>query len=675
MNQRDLATYCRAQLRQCDGYDTDQIATQREQALDYYLQRPRGDEIEGRSAAVAGTLSSMVEANLAQISEAFFSAEQLAIFQPTSSDDEAQAAFESDVVSRMLLQEQNGFLVISACIKDALLLRNGVGQIEVVRNKERITRTYHNVQAEALPSLLNIPGMQTISADMNEEEGILKCVYESISLELKNEAVPIEDFMYSADHNNASLESIRFCARRRVETRSALKSRGFPSAKVNEIPAYRPTLNNNTARARNPQKYSAEENASPSLDPASDLIEWYECYPAVDYDSDGTTERRRVCVAGTNLTTVLSNEPYDCVPFYAGTAFLMPHRFRGISLYDKLRQEQDKATGLERALFDNINAANKNRLGYLDGVVNVDDVDNGRINGSIRVRRGMVQDVRQALYPFQVPDLSSGILLNLKRSDQTRSEMGGAALDLATGNTQLGDRVGSQGVDRAYSVQERLASLMTKTLSTTLIRSMYLLAHKIIRTQWDAPLTMQRSGVWQSTNPAQWMPRKALTVNVGGSPMERDRKALILNETIKLQATLAASGMENVLVDVNKYHAAVTDWLRANDIQNAERYLIDPRSPQSQQAMQAKQQQAQVAQQQQQQFVQQAVALEQLRTAFDKYKQDSDLTFKYFEAVLGAEISEAEMTSSALEKMLNESRPFQQSPTLGEPDNDDETTH
>jgi hypothetical protein len=37
----------------------------------------------------------------------------------------------------------------------------------------------------------------------------------------------------------------------------------------------------------------------------------------------------------------------------------------------------------------------------------------------------------------------------------------------------------------------------------------------------------------------------------------------------------------------------------------------------------------------------QAVELEQLRTAFDKYRQDTDLQFKYWEATLKAETEEA----------------------------------
>jgi hypothetical protein len=102
---------------------------------------------------------------------------------------------------------------------------------------------------------------------------------------------------------------------------------------------------------------------------------------------------------------------------------------------------------------------------------------------------------------FAVPDTSANILANIEHMRRVRSEMGGATLDMATGQMQLNDRLGSMGLDRAYSVMEQLAAFMTRVLANTLIRGMYLVAHETLRTQWPQPIQFKRGNMWVETNP------------------------------------------------------------------------------------------------------------------------------------------------------------------------------
>jgi len=62
---KDLVKKIQQQLINCIGYQGDELQKAREEAYNYYFQRPRGDEVEGRSSIVTGDLSSMVEGNLA----------------------------------------------------------------------------------------------------------------------------------------------------------------------------------------------------------------------------------------------------------------------------------------------------------------------------------------------------------------------------------------------------------------------------------------------------------------------------------------------------------------------------------------------------------------------------------------------------------------------------------
>ena len=93
-----LAQRLKTQLQSCEGFDGDAISEQREDALNYYFQRARGDEVVGRSAVVSGDVSAMVEATVAQMMEAFSSG-RICDFDPTSPEDETQAQLESEAVA------------------------------------------------------------------------------------------------------------------------------------------------------------------------------------------------------------------------------------------------------------------------------------------------------------------------------------------------------------------------------------------------------------------------------------------------------------------------------------------------------------------------------------------------------------------------------------------------
>src|SRR3954471_4668795 len=126
----ELAQMIRAQLVNCIGFEGDELASSRKMAYDYYFQRKRGDEIEGRSELVSGDLSSMVEGNLAMMTEPLIG-KRIAEFCAYDAGDEEQAQLETDCVSEMIFKRQNGFMEVVAAVKDALMLRNAVMKVFV----------------------------------------------------------------------------------------------------------------------------------------------------------------------------------------------------------------------------------------------------------------------------------------------------------------------------------------------------------------------------------------------------------------------------------------------------------------------------------------------------------------------------------------------------------------
>lgn len=648
--QRELAQRIRGQLQECAGWDGDRISQDRKNALDYYYQRPRGDEVRGRSNVVAGDVSAMVEANLAQMLDSF-TGDAIAEFEPNGPKDDDQAALESFAVMSSVMRDNNGYQELGTAIKDGLLLRNGWFKVYVVEETKHETLTLENADADTIAGMRELPTITVKVLSYDKEKREVRVRVSKVFKKFMAESVEPANVLYQKQWNKTDVQDTPFIAIRHVEARSDLLQRGFPKAKVMRLKAHHEDTKIDSL-ARDVDEIGQTANA---VDRSQDLIEWFECYVLVD-SGDGTSERRRIAMAGLSAQSLLENEPVSLVPLATGSPFINPHRLTGISIYDKLRQTQDLDTGLQRALLDNVNTVIKNRVAYLDGKVNTDDLADGRPNGSIRVRAS-VGDVNRAITAFNQPDISRGILDNLNYQRQVRSEMGGASLELATGQMQMaGGRIGSQGVDRAFSVMEQLAAHMTKNMATSLVRNVFLLAHATLREYFDAPVDVKVNGRWESPIPAQWKPRTRLTVKIGMSPGERARKVQTLQQVVDAQLQLADKGMDKVLVNIESFYRALTDWGRAAELPNPEQYFIDPSTDESKAALEAKEKAAAQNAAKSEALMQNAVGLEQLRTAFEKYKADQTTTFNYWKETLHAEIEEAKIVGKATTDLITQTK-------------------
>lgn len=661
---RELGAKIRAQLHECAGWDGDQISQDRVTALNYYYQRERGDEQAGRSRVVAGDLSAMVEANLAQMLESFTNS-NIAEFVATGKSDDEQAQLESAVVVDFVMHRNNGYQEIGAAVKDGLLLRNGWVYVDVEQTTKSETLELENVEPAAFVAMRE-NGVEVDVLKFDENERTAKIRVTRTQTRFLYQAQDPANVLYPKQWHSQDVQEIPFIARRHIEPRDKLIRRGFPKNKVNRLTAFDMDTKVDSM-ARDIRQVPAIQAA---MDKSQELIEWFECFCLVD-SGDGTSERRRIGVAGKNHDSILENVPVALVPLATGSPFINPHRLTGISLFDKLKQGQDINTSLSRALLDNVNTVIKNRTAFLDGKVNVEDLEDGRPNGNIRVRAS-VGDARKAIVPFVQPDISSGILSNLNYQRQVRTEMGGASLELATGQMQMaGGRIGSQGVDRAFSVMEQLAAHMTKNVAESLIRNSFLLAHATIREFFSDPIDIKVDGRWEQVSPNAWKHRSAVNVKIGMSPQERARKESTMRAIVESQVALAQQGEDGTLVDSERFYKALTDWGRYAEIPNPEQYYIDPRTPEAQQAAKAKAEQAQAAQAQSRALMSQAVGLEQLRAAMDKYKTDIEYQFKYWAETLRAEIAEAEIVGSATADLVKQTKFGNANGNGTEPDDSD----
>jgi hypothetical protein len=140
------------------------------------------------------------------------------------------------------------------------------------------------------------------------------------------------------------------------------------------------------------------------------------------------------------------------------------------------------------------------------------------------------------------------------------------------------------------------------------------------------------------------------------SPNERARKVATMKTILDSQIGLAREGMSGQLVDAERFYKAVTDYARLADIPNPEQYYIDPQSEPAKQAAQAQAQKAESESQASRALMSQAVGLEQLPAAMEKYKTDVEYQFKYWAETIRAEIAEAQIVGKATADLIKQTK-------------------
>jgi hypothetical protein len=223
--------------------------------------------------------------------------------------------------------------------------------------------------------------------------------------------------------------------------------------------------------------------------------------------------------------------------------------------------------------------------------------------------------------------------------DSVRTERGGGALDMMSGEMQVASSSATAAINE-YGAKEKMSTYYCRNIVESLVKGTYKLIHMTARAYYDEDMSAKMHGKWSQTNPRTWPPRMNLKVVAGLSSAERREKAQALAQNLNFQSSAMQAGLDGVMVNPAKIHRTLTDWLRAVDLAEVESFYIDPASEEGQQAAQGKAQAAQEEAQKVEALTQRVIDQEQ---QLDKYKHDTQLAFDKWEAILKAEIEEAKI--------------------------------
>lgn len=565
--------------------------------LMYYLGLPNGTEQEGRSSIVSTDIADAIEWIMPQIMKSFTQNNEVVVFDPISEADELQASIESEYVYDVLMKQNDGFVLIHQFVKDALMQRNGILKVYYEESEETKTYSYTGLNEDQLHIIVADKNTEILALTPNEfiddqdQPQVLfdvKLAVTNKDGKVKIDAVAPEEFRVNSQHNSIDLTNARFTAQIINKSISDLREEGYSQDEVEGI------TSSDFIRSSYRFNYQNESTLIPSTlsnDDANKLVEIGECYMKLDMNGDGIAELMKITVAGVEPPTrILSIEEIDSKPWISTTAILMSHKFQGLSVYDRLKSIQDNKTAIIRNIMDNMYLQNNQRNIILEGQVNLDDLLVSRPGGLIRAKR------LDAITPLQTPQIGDAAFSMMQYLDEVKAGRIGVSADGTASPDNIGDRVGSQGVERMMNAKEELIGLIIRVICETGIKPLCNKIRDIVTQHTDTIQDFQYRGQWVKVNPSEWPKRSKSSVRVGTGTGDVTAKLSAIQQIQQIQATIIAQPGQ-ALTNPSKVYSALDDFCKFSGLNGASKYFIDPNSQEGQQTAQ---QASQMSQQQQQ---------------------------------------------------------------------------
>jgi len=545
LSDEEILNKCQLEIDNAIGYLETETVAQRAEAMEYYLRKPYGNEVDGRSAVVTGEVAEAVDGALPQLIRVFTSNEDAVQFEPVRDGDEPLAEQASDMANWVFYKDNDGFLILHNWFKDALLQKVGIVKAYWSEKKDITKEKYKGLTDDELTMLLMDGEFEVVAQQTDTTIGMDGIPYSTHNITIQRtddnsrvviENVPPEEFLISKDAR--TIADSPFVAHRRMVDRGDLVAMGFSKEVVERIPA------------GDRLEYSPERLARYDRDELPDYaitndVEVFECYIKIDTDGDGIPEMRKVMFAGNEI---LSNEECDYVPFHSLCPIPIPHLFFGQSLADRTMDIQIEKSTILRQMLDNLYLTNNYRVGAVEGQVNLDDLLTSTAGGVVRMKNP------NAIVPLTVQSTAGQSFPMMEYLDASMAKRTGVS-DMQQGlDPNVLQNVSATAVAAMTTQSAGKLELMARIFAETGVKSLFKGILQLLCKYQNQPRTVRMRGQWVNYDPREWSNQYDVTINVGlGNGNRQEQIAMLQMILAKQEEIIGKYGANNPLVTVTQY--------------------------------------------------------------------------------------------------------------------------
>lgn len=573
------------------GINDAELSAERAEALDRYLGKPYGNEVDGRSQVVSTDVADTVESLLPSLLKVFVSGDEVIRFDPKGPEDIEGAQQESDVINHIVLERNHGFSTFYTWFKDALISKTGYvkvyweekeevekefyagltddefallmqdEEIEVIEHSEYPDEIDAKQREQAIEQIMS-SGMDQFEAKRKVQaiNDIPAKVLHDVRVQTKEskgeieiEPVAPESMMVSVDTKCISLQDASFVQHREFTTIADLREDGF---KVDDDIGYDEDGDQYEAESVARDLYG-EQNDKQAFSGLDRKVLVRDTYIRMNGELC-----RYVCVGN----TIIHQEEVEVIPFAALTPVIMPHRHVGRSVADLVKDLAEIKTALLRGQLDGLYLALNGRNAISDKV-NLDDMLVSRPGGVVRVQGIPAENIM----PLVTPDVSSIAYPMLEYVDAMKENRTGVTrynqgLDANSLNKT------ATGVNQIMSAAQQRIELIARIFAETGVKELFYLVHRLTKMHSQRPLAMRLRNEWVTVDPRQWKTRTDMTVSVGLGTGNKDQQLMHLMTILQAQREAIQIG---IATPKNIYNALAKLTQNAG-FRNASEFWTDP---------------------------------------------------------------------------------------------------
>lgn len=668
----ELLTVVRENVRTAELFFETEISRQREKAYQYYYGLPLGNEIDNRSKHVSREVFKVVESVKPILLETFSATKRIAKFDPVGPEDLQLADQATAYVNHVFYQQNNGMCVLDSLFHDALIAKNGIIKRYWKHDFEYIKESFNELPEEQFIGLANQPDVELLDVEEGQAEAppevqqqaqqqqmaqleqqimampefqraqavkqiqqngppqmqpvMIKVYSGEIRRRIDTskvclEVVPPENFLI--DERSATIDKANFVSQRTRKRAHDLIKEGYDPDLVAQIGSNDTDAYSNEEYARHgiDDSYRFYQSEVDSTDRRELWV--YESYIKIDREGDGIATLHK-CIHSGNV--MLDTEEVLEAPFNSWTPYPLSHKFWGMSIYDVVHHIQKSQSSLTRGILDNMYLTNNSRyLADLSLVRNPKDLLANRIGGVVNV-----SDVSRAVVPMPSTPLSQGIFQAGQLLDDEKQELSGVS-KVSTGldARAMATNTASSLVELMSNNSNRRIMKMARHFAETCLKPLMLAIYRLVIEYEREEKMLAVGGQYQPIMPSQWITRTDVSVSTALTPEEQTleaQKLMMMDATIKQDPEMAP------LYSIKEKYAVWSKIMELTGITNANSYLGNPLDPEVQQRIQQQQQLAQqeiqYQKQMQAQITAQKMATEQQKVDIAANKVASDIMVK-----------------------------------------------
>lgn len=569
------------------GYSTDAEITDHVDALNRYLGKPYGDEVDGRSKITTREIQETIGWLVPDLVDIFAAGGRICDLEAGAPEAEQGIEQRADYLNYVFFEDNQGVLILYDFIFDALLHKRsymdvdwddrpiymgwqeyrGLTQLQVqgLLDDPATEVDPDSLEIEQVPPSEGFPDGQayTVKARKALAEG--KCTIE---------CVPPEDMFVAG--RSVEVRSSRYKGRL-LRWRRAVWKRLFPdyADEIDEAPAGEPSdaIGTDERRAArfNDGDGTGGDWAEAAAKDAEELVGRKEYIWWSEFGDEGQTSEEKLLRVYRLGSLILEVEEVDDDPFASATGHRIPHRLQGLSIADLLGDLQKLKTVLTRSLVDGTMASNVPRIVAKEGV-NLNDLLN--LDHGAVIRSGQLNP-SEAVMPLAMPDLAPSTLKALEWTNQIIEQRTGVSRH-AQGLDPDSLNHTAKGIQLLQNAANGVKRMIARLIAVGVEEALTKVDRVIMRHQRQER-TVRLGKEWARVNPTSWNPAMKVKVSVGLGTGSKEAQLQFLQMIQQDQVAWVSSyGPATPVVTPQHLYATVTEKLRVMGYSSPERYFGEP---------------------------------------------------------------------------------------------------